>query len=46
MKHKTAISVDVDILKWVDKEVQTGRFRNKSHAFEQCVRVIRDRKII
>ncbi len=45
MKHKTAISVDADILKWIDKEVKTGRFRNKSHGFEQCVRVIRDRKI-
>lgn len=45
MKHKIAISVDVEIVQWVDSEVQRDRFRNRSHGFEYCAKIVRDREI-
>ena len=46
MKVKTAISVDHDLLRWIESEVAHGRFANKSHGFNYCVKVVRDRKIV
>ena len=45
MKHKITMSIEADIIKWIDSETKTGRFRNISHGFEQCARLVRDRKI-
>lgn len=45
MKHKITMSLDVEIIKWIDSETKTGRFRNRSHGFEQCARLVKDRKI-
>ncbi|MCH7648414.1 MAG: hypothetical protein IIA83_07400 [Thaumarchaeota archaeon] len=46
MKHKITMSLEVDIIKWIDAQTETGRFRNRSHGFEQCARIIKDRKIV
>ena len=46
MKHKIAMSIEVDVIKWVDTQIKTGRFRNRSHGFEQCARIVCDRKIV
>ena len=45
MKIKTAISIDHDLLKWIEDEIEIGRFANKSHGINYCVKMIRDRKI-
>ena len=45
MKHKITMSLEADIIKWVDSQCKTGRFRNRSHGFEQCAKIIKDRKI-
>ena len=38
MKQKISITVEKEALKELDKEVNSGRFRNRSHAFEYAVR--------
>ena len=35
---KTGISIDEDVMKGVEKLVATGKYRNKSHFFEQAAR--------
>ena len=45
MKHKITMSIEAEIVKWVDSQCDTGRFRNRSHGFEYCARAIRDGKI-
>ncbi len=42
MKVKTAISIDYDLLSWIESETESGRFANKSHGISYCVR---DREI-
>ena len=46
MEHKITMSVEVDMIKWIDTQIKAGRFRNRSHGFEQCVRIVYDRKIV
>ena len=45
MKHKITMSIEAEIVKWVDSQCDIGRFRNRSHGFEYCARAIRDGKI-
>lgn len=45
MKHKIAMTIEAEIVRWVDSEAKKGRFRNRSHGFEYCARVVRDREI-
>ncbi|MCH7560332.1 MAG: hypothetical protein IIC67_03005 [Thaumarchaeota archaeon] len=45
MKIKTAISIDSDLLKWIESEIKVGRFANKSHGINYCVKMVKDRKI-
>ena len=45
MKHKITMSIEADVIAWVDSQIETGRFRNRSHRFELCSRIVRDRKI-
>ena len=37
MKIKTSISIDKETLKRVEEAIENKKFRNKSHAFENCV---------
>ena len=46
MKCKITMSLESEIIKWVDSQTKTGRFRNRSHGFEQCARIVMNRKII
>ena len=41
MKSKIAVTVESDVVQWVDSEVESGRFRNRSHGFEYCARFVR-----
>lgn len=45
VKHKITVSIESDIVRWVDAESQTGRFRNRSHGFEYCARIVKERDI-
>jgi Arc/MetJ-type ribon-helix-helix transcriptional regulator len=36
-KQKVTITVEKTLLDWIDKQVQSYRFRNTSHAFEYAV---------
>jgi Arc/MetJ-type ribon-helix-helix transcriptional regulator len=41
-KMKISITVSQDTLDWVDDLVESGNFRNRSHGFEQAVRIARE----
>jgi Arc/MetJ-type ribon-helix-helix transcriptional regulator len=34
MKEKISVTIEADLIEWVDANVKTQRFRNRSHAFE------------
>lgn len=34
MKQKITITVNKEILKWIDSQIKEYKFRNRSHAFE------------
>jgi Arc/MetJ-type ribon-helix-helix transcriptional regulator len=36
-KVKATITVDKKLLDWIDKQVESFRFRNRSHAFEYAL---------
>lgn len=36
-KQKVTITIEKRLLDWTDKEVQSFRFRNRSHAFEYAL---------
>ena len=42
MKTKTAVSIDIELLKWIESEVKRGRFANKSHGISFCVRAVKE----
>ena len=42
MKEKISIAVDADTLDCVDAFVRTGKFRNRSHAFEYSLKRLID----
>jgi Arc/MetJ-type ribon-helix-helix transcriptional regulator len=36
-KIKTSIAMDEDLLKWIDKQIQTKRFASRTHAIEFAI---------
>ena len=36
-KIKTSVTLDEDLLKWLDKEIQTRRFASRTHAIEYAI---------
>jgi len=34
MKSKISVTVEQKIVEWIDRQVETQRFRNRSHAVE------------
>ena len=40
MKKKISISIEEDSIEKLDKLVETGRFRNKSHVFEFALKQV------
>lgn len=38
MKVKIAVTVDPDLVKWIDEQVKSQRFRNRSHAVDVALR--------
>jgi len=37
MKQKISVTVDQKIVEWMDSQVKTQRFRNRSHAAEMAL---------
>ena len=37
VKPVISVSIDPDVLKWVDDEVEGKRFASRSHAIEYCL---------
>ena len=46
MKHKITISINAEILKWIDKRVKTEMSKSCSHGLKYCTDIIYDRKIL
>ncbi len=40
-KKTISISIDEDLLQWIDKQVKTKRFAHRSHAFEYAIEQLR-----
>jgi Arc/MetJ-type ribon-helix-helix transcriptional regulator len=40
-KIKTSIALDEDLLRWIDKQIQTKRFASRTHAIEFAVEQLR-----
>lgn len=36
-KRKLSITVDSELIKWIDEEIEKKRFSSRSHGFEFCV---------
>lgn len=45
VKHKISTSIDADTIRWIDAEAERGRFSNRSHGFEYCARIVKDRDL-
>jgi len=41
-KIKTSISLDEDMLEWIDKMVSTKRFANRTHAIEYALQKLKE----
>ena len=37
-KAKISVSMDVDLILWVDEQVEKGVFKSRSEAIQRCVR--------
>ena len=42
MKHKITVTIEADVIQWVEAEAAKGRFRNRSHGFEYCAILARN----
>jgi metal-responsive CopG/Arc/MetJ family transcriptional regulator len=40
-KKTVSISVDEDLLKWIDQQIEIKRFAQRSHAFEYAIEQLR-----
>lgn len=41
-KLKTSIALDSELLKWIDKEIGTKRFANRTHAIEYALQRLKE----
>jgi len=41
-KLKTSIALDEDLLKWIDQQVKTKRFANRTHAIEYALQKLKE----
>jgi len=42
MKQSISVTVDKELVEWIDKQVETQRFRNRSHAVEVALMKFRE----
>jgi Arc/MetJ-type ribon-helix-helix transcriptional regulator len=43
-KIKTSITLDEDLLSWVDKLIESKRFANRTHAIEYALQRLKERQ--
>lgn len=43
-KPKLTITVDSELIKWIDEEIRKKRFSSRSHAFEFCVHRVKEKE--
>jgi len=43
-KIKTSISLDQETLTWMDKQIETKKFRNRSHIIEYAIEQLKTQK--
>ena len=41
-KLKTSIALDLDLLKWIDRQIETKRFANRTHAIEYALQKLKE----
>jgi Arc/MetJ-type ribon-helix-helix transcriptional regulator len=41
-KLKTSIALDTDLLKWIDKQIESKRFANRTHAIEYALQRLKE----
>lgn len=44
MKENISISLEKDTIKWLDEQVLTGKYRNRSHAAEYAITELKKRE--
>lgn len=42
MKSKLSITVDSDLVEWLDSQIETKRFSSRSHGIEYCVNYVKE----
>jgi Arc/MetJ-type ribon-helix-helix transcriptional regulator len=42
MKKSVSVTVEADLVKWIDEQVKTQRFRNRSHLVELALMKFRE----
>jgi len=42
VKEKFSISVDDDLVKWIDNSIKKKKFANRSHALEYAITALKD----
>jgi Arc/MetJ-type ribon-helix-helix transcriptional regulator len=41
-KIKTSIALDVDLIEWIDAQIKTKRFANRTHAIEYALQKLKE----
>lgn len=44
-KVKTSVALDLELLKWIDVEVEKKRFANRTHAIEYALQKLKEGKL-
>lgn len=42
MKAKTSVAIDIELLKWIDSQIDKKVFANRSHAVEFALQKLKD----
>jgi len=37
LRSKMSVTIDVELIKWIEQQIKKQRFRNKSHAVEYAL---------
>lgn len=45
MKKSISVTVDTELVEWIDKRVETQQFRNRSHLVEVALMKFREKEL-
>ena len=43
-KMKLSVTVDADLVKWIDSQIKKKKFANRSHGFEYAVSQLKEKE--